>query len=265
MEPPGSCSVLLLLATLAFAVDNSFMIVLFTKNLSKAKAMAAIVAGVVAAVVVRGAATFALAQVEEAVPIKLIGGIVLIAMIIWQMRSHTEQESKSDVWGAIGAIILADLVMSLDNTFVIVSETKSTEMLLLAVFINIPILIGACLLFQKLIGKCEWVLNLATAVLLGTAVSMIASDSVVAFAYPMLLAVVVGMTFFSVVWAKDNFAEVVSIGNHFAEDFFFTDLWIKVILGKVIYIFDNFTEVRKRRVAEVFGPPRKRLSPVLNE
>ncbi|MGE5328288.1 MAG: TerC family protein [Deltaproteobacteria bacterium] len=198
MEPPGGCSFIVWVATLVLAIDNCLFIVLYTRNLLKFRELAVIIA-ILGAVACRGLTSFSLFQVSDDAPVKLIGGILLMIMVAWQVYSQSgerEKQAKTTFWSAVGPCIAIDLITSVDITIVLVGESASIEALVTGVLINIPILIIGSFIIEKVVSKWNWVLKLAPAVLFGTAVHMILSDSMIAFSYATIVAIAAGTILF---------------------------------------------------------------------
>jgi len=197
MEPPSSNYIYLMVITIAFAADQSLMIALATKKLTKVKAKVAIVLAVFAAVAMRAVATLGLLEIEHSIPVKLCGGILLIGFLIWQMITESKQkEAKTSFWGVVMAILVADAVMSLDNTFALVGLTTDLDMLKFGVWINIPVLLITSFIAECLVRRFKVVFIGATAFLVGTAGYLIMTDKIISFPHPIFAAIAIGVAAF---------------------------------------------------------------------
>ena len=165
--------------------DNAIVIALACRNLPDKLRMRGIVWGTVGAIGIR-IALIAFAVTMLQLPfLKLIGGILLLWIGIKLLNEddeHTDINGSDRLWGAVKTVIVADLVMSLDNVIAIASAAEQAageHQLLLVVFgivVSIPIIVWGSTLVLKLMEKFPVIVTLGAALLGYIAGGMIFSD-----------------------------------------------------------------------------------------
>jgi YjbE family integral membrane protein len=112
--------------------------------------------------------------------LKLAGGCVLLWIAFRLLVSDVEEhhvEAVEDLWRAVRIVVVADIVMSLDNVIAVAAAAAGSYLLLgLALAVSIPIVIGGAALIMALLARFP-VLVWAGAALLGwIAGGLIAAD-----------------------------------------------------------------------------------------
>ncbi|BEV13853.1 TerC family protein [Herbaspirillum sp. DW155] len=168
--------------------DNAIVIALACRNLPDKLRMKGIVWGTVGAIAIR-IALIAFAVTMLQLPfLKLVGGILLLWIGIKLLNEddqHTDIDGSDRLWGAVKTVIVADLVMSLDNVIAIASAAEQAageHQLLLVVFgivVSIPIIVWGSTLVLKLMEKFPVIVTLGAALLGYIAGGMIFSDAAV--------------------------------------------------------------------------------------
>ncbi len=103
--------------------------------------------------------------------LKLIGGVALLfiaaKLLVPEAADRNEVEAVAHLWRAIGIVIVADIVMSLDNIIAVAAAAKG-DVLLLAIGLaaSIPLLVIGAALIMALLGRLP-ILVWAGAALLG--------------------------------------------------------------------------------------------------
>lgn len=168
--------------------DNIGVIALATKNLPESIAKKARVTGAAAAILLRilfaCGITYILAI--EWLPIKLVGGLLLVK-ITWDfVKPHNETHEDESVkesskfWDAIWVIVLADISMSLDNVLAIAAAANGNLLLIIfGILLNIPIIIFGSKLVADLMTKHKIVIYIGGAILAHTSFKMIFEDRLV--------------------------------------------------------------------------------------
>ncbi len=151
--------------------DNAVVIALACRNLSRRQRKHGIFWGVLGAIVLRVALTFFAMGLLVYPWLRLVGGVLLVwigVKLIAQDDSAEKRVKASDrLLTAVGTIIVADLVMSLDNVVAVAAAAKgSLVLLILGLIISIPIVIVGSQIIMKLIERFP-VLVLAGGGLLG--------------------------------------------------------------------------------------------------
>ena len=111
-----------------------------------------------AAVVLRIALTVVAAALLELSYLQIIGGILLLyigAQLLSEDGDHEEGDvEKASLMVAIRTILIADLVMSLDNVIAVAAAAKgNTTLLILGLAISIPMVVFGSALMIKLMAR----------------------------------------------------------------------------------------------------------------
>ena len=144
--------------------DNAVVIALACRQLPAAQRMKGIVWGTAGAIVLRVILiAFALTLLQ--VPyLKLVGAILLLWIGIKLLIPHAEDEhghiqASDKLWGAIKTVIVADLVMSIDNVIAIAGaaqgagEQHQLALVIFGLLVSIPIIVGGSQLVLKLMDR----------------------------------------------------------------------------------------------------------------
>ena len=156
--------------------DNAVVIALACRRLPPAQRVKGIIWGTVGAIVLR-IALIAFALTLLSVPyLKLVGAVLLvwigIKLLHPEDEDHAQIEASDRLWGAVKTVIVADLVMSVDNVLAIAGAAQnageSHELLLviLGLLISIPIIVGGSQLVIRVMERWPWVIR-GGAMLLG--------------------------------------------------------------------------------------------------
>jgi len=90
-------------------------------------------------------------------------------------------ESSSNLWAAIKTILIADLVMSLDNVIGVAAAAKgSLVLLVLGLLISIPLVIFGATMLMKLMERFPIIITIGAGILGWVSGEMAATDPVVA-------------------------------------------------------------------------------------
>lgn len=168
--------------------DNIGVIALATKNLPKKHAKAASLIGVISAVVLRiiFACLITYILMIEWLPIRLVGGIILIYITVSFIKPQKVHEDSTNIHmhtsnkftGAVLSIVAADATMSLDNVLAIASLAHGNNALIVfGLILNIPIIFFGSQLVADLMNKYPIVTYIGAAILAHTSFKMIFEDS----------------------------------------------------------------------------------------
>ncbi|HEV8531277.1 MAG TPA: TerC family protein [Methylomirabilota bacterium] len=166
---------------LMLAGDNALVIALAVRSLPKRQQLLGRVFGTAGAVLLR-IILIALAIALLKIPfLQLIGGLVLVG-IAFKLVRPTAEEGKhvrqgSSLRSAIGIIIVADLVMSLDNVLGVAAAAHGDmRLVVFGIALSIPIVVWGSGLLARLMNRAPWVIWLGGAVLGYVAGDMILDD-----------------------------------------------------------------------------------------
>ena len=138
--------------------DNAVVIALAARSLPAEQQKKAIIFGSGAAVVLRIGLTVVAAKLLELSYLQIVGGILLLWVGTQLLHGDDEGDEsgseKAGLWVAIRTILIADLVMSLDNVIAVAAAAKgSMTLLILGLAISIPLVIFGSQLMIKLMDR----------------------------------------------------------------------------------------------------------------
>jgi len=138
--------------------DNAVVIALAARSLPPEQQKKAILFGSGAAVVLRIGLTVVAAKLLELSYLQIVGGILLLWVGTQLLHGDDEGDEggdeKAGLWVAIRTILIADLVMSLDNVIAVAAAAKgSMTLLVLGLAISIPLVIFGSKLMIKLMDR----------------------------------------------------------------------------------------------------------------
>ncbi len=164
--------------------DNAVVIALACRNLPHKQRKLGIFYGVIGAVVLRVILTFFAVKLLQLPYLQLIGAALLlwigVKLIAEDEGDGEEIEASDKLISAVKTVIIADLVMSLDNVIGVAGAAKgSLTLLIFGLVISIPLVVLGAQLIMKLIERFP-ILVIAGGGLLGYIAGEIAvSDSAV--------------------------------------------------------------------------------------
>ncbi|WP_174615911.1 TerC family protein [Virgibacillus ihumii] len=163
--------------------DNAVVIAMATKALPKHQRNKAILIGTGGAVLLRILFAILIVFLLQAPLVHLIGGILLIGIavnLLMEDEEETEIKSSGTIIKAVGTIIMADAIMSLDNVVAIAGAANGhLGMIAIGVAVSIPIMIFGSKLIVRMMDRYAWIAYVGAGILAWTAGGMIMEDQVV--------------------------------------------------------------------------------------
>jgi YjbE family integral membrane protein len=160
--------------------DNAVVIAMAVRSLPEKQRQKGILLGTAGAVLLRIGLTFVAARLLEVPLVKLAGGLMILWIAFKLLVGESEENNMKAVKGlsqAIITILMADLVMSLDNVLGVAGASKGNLLLLfVGLATSIPIVIFASKLITRLMDRFPIIVLLGAAVLGRVAGEMIMSD-----------------------------------------------------------------------------------------
>jgi len=167
--------------------DNAVVIALACRNLPKTQRMRGILWGTAGAIALRVVLiAFALTLLE--IPfLKLVGGALLLWIGVKLLLDEHEDhniEGGSTLLAAIRTIVIADLIMSLDNIIAIAAAAQNAAedhqigLVTFGLLVSVPIIVWGSTLVLKLIDRFPVVVTLGAALLGWIAGGMLISDHI---------------------------------------------------------------------------------------
>ena len=150
--------------------DNAVVIALAARGLPPEQQKKAIFWGSGAAVVLRIVLTVVAAKLLELPYLQIIGGLLLLWIGAQLLSDDEEDEGDSQEDGglmaAVRTILIADVVMSLDNVIAVAAAAKGNDVLLIiGLAISIPLVIFGSALMIKLMERYPVIVLLGAALI----------------------------------------------------------------------------------------------------
>jgi YjbE family integral membrane protein len=172
--------------------DNAVVIAMASRNLPKELQKKAIFWGSAAAIILRVILTLTAVQLLTLPYLKIIGAVLLVYIGVQLLAEGDEEEDgiegSSNIFNAIKTILIADIVMSLDNVIAVVGvankapEEARIPLILIGLALSIPLIIFGSTLLLKIMDKFPFIVVLGAALLGLLAGEMILTDpSLVSF------------------------------------------------------------------------------------
>jgi YjbE family integral membrane protein len=141
--------------------DNAVVIALACRNLPRKQRALGIFWGVIGAVVLRIVLTFFAVQLLLLAYVQLVGAALLvwigIKLVAEDEGDGPEVAASDRLISAVKTVIIADLVMSLDNVIGVAAAAKGSLLLLVfGLVISIPLVVIGAQLIMKLIERLPW-------------------------------------------------------------------------------------------------------------
>ncbi|GAB3500734.1 TerC family protein [Curvibacter fontanus] len=151
--------------------DNAVVIALAARSLPPHQQKKAILFGSAAAVVLRIALTVVAAHLLQLSFLQVVGGVLLLYIGVQLLSEDDDEEAGHGKEGgglmaAVRTILIADLVMSLDNVIAVAAAAKGNDvLLLLGLAISIPLVIFGSTLMIKLMERFPIIVTLGAALI----------------------------------------------------------------------------------------------------
>lgn len=175
----------IILANILLSGDNAVVIAMAARSLKPEHQKRAVIWGSAAAIVMRVVLTIVAVKLLTLPFLKIIGGLLLF-WIGYQLLTDSAGEADIQAHATIGAairtILVADLVMSLDNVIAVASaadkapEYARLTLLIIGLASSIPLIIAGSTLLIKVMDRFPVIITGGAALLGYLAGSMIVSD-----------------------------------------------------------------------------------------
>jgi len=174
----------IILANVVLSGDNAVVIALAARSLPAHQQKKAIFWGSAAAIVMRIILTIIAVEMLRWPYLKIVGGLLLIYIGVSLLGEEEDDESgdaqSAGMIAAIRTILVADLVMSLDNVLAVAAAAKGdTPLLVIGLAISIPLIIFGSTLLLKVMERFPIIITLGAALLGFLAGEMILTDPAV--------------------------------------------------------------------------------------
>ncbi|MDR7316578.1 TerC family protein [Brevibacillus nitrificans] len=164
--------------------DNAVVIAIACRKLAPQQRKRAILWGTFLAVIVRVIATVLAVYLLKIPYLYLVGGAVLLWISYNLLREEDEDsqiESSEDMVQAVKTIVVADVMMGLDNVLAIAGAANGNIVLIvLGLIISVPLMVFGSQLILKAMERFNWLVYLGSAVLAWAAANMITNEEIIA-------------------------------------------------------------------------------------
>jgi len=173
---------------LVLSGDNALVIGMAARRLPPTQRRLAIILGGGAAIALRVLFATIAAFLLTVPLLEATGGLILL-WVAWKLLqdsgpAHETRESLS-IFGALKTIVVADVVMSLDNILAIAGVSHGDiGLLLFGLLLSMPLILFGSGLISALLNRLPWLGLLGSAILAWTAGAMVIEDQIVSGLLP---------------------------------------------------------------------------------
>lgn len=172
----------IMMVNIVLSGDNAVVIAMAARGLPEKQQKAAILWGSGGAVVLRVILTVVAVALLKVPFLQFVGGLMLV-WIAYQLlveedeQEGTEHHGHGNLMGAVKTILIADVVMSLDNTLAIAGVAKGNYTLLgLGLALSIPLVVFGSTIIMKAMDRFPALVYIGAGLIAYTAGEMIDSD-----------------------------------------------------------------------------------------
>jgi YjbE family integral membrane protein len=170
----------IIMVDLVLAGDNAVVIGLAARNIPKEKQKTVIIWGTIGAVVIRLVATILVVWLLKIPGLLLVGGVVLIWIaykLLIEEKKHDNIAAKSTMLQAISTVIVADMMMGIDNVIAVAGVADGDMLLIvLGLIISVPIMVFGSTFVIVLMDKFPIVIYIGSGILAFTAGKMMLDE-----------------------------------------------------------------------------------------
>ncbi len=174
----------IMLINIVLSGDNAVVIALAARNLAPGHRKLAILWGSLGAIVLRVGLTIIAVQLLKIPFLQFVGALLLIWIAIKLLiegddpiRTH---HAQGNLTGAVKTILIADVVMSLDNTLAIAGVARgNTTLLIIGLVLSVPLIVLGSTIVMKFMDRFPVVVYIGAGLIAWTAGEMIDSDAAV--------------------------------------------------------------------------------------
>ncbi len=167
---------------LSLGGDNALLIAMAVRTLPRREQLLGRVGGTIGAVAFRFLFIVAVTYLLRVPFLEAAGGVILILIAVKLLRQDAGGEGRAarhgtTLWEAIWIIMLADIIMSLDNVLAVAGASHGNFMLVLfGIGLSIPIVVWGAGFLAKLMNRFPWIVWLGGGVLGWVAGELVVED-----------------------------------------------------------------------------------------
>ena len=173
----------IMLVNVVLSGDNAVVIALAARNLPPQHQKTAILWGSGGAIVLRVVLTVVAVELLKIPYLQALGGVLLVWIALQLLVEEDEEDGQDthhahdNLFSAVKTILIADVVMSLDNTLAIAGVAKGNwSLLVIGLGLSIPLIVAGSTLIMKIMDSFPIVVYVGAALIAWTAGEMIDSD-----------------------------------------------------------------------------------------
>lgn len=171
----------IMLVNIVLSGDNAVVIALAARNLPPKHQKMAILWGSGGAIVLRILLTIVAVQLLKLPFLQFLGGLLLIwiavQLLIESDEAEDSHQAHDSLYGAVKTILIADVVMSLDNTLAIAGVAKGDwTLLIVGLALSIPLIVVGSTVIMKIMDRYPVVVYIGAGLIAWTSGEMIDSD-----------------------------------------------------------------------------------------
>ena len=165
--------------------DNAVVIALACRGLPHRQRVWGMVIGAGLAVVLLVVFTGVVARLMELPYLEAAGGLALfyiaVKLLLPENADETEVQAEAHLWRAVRIVVVADIIMSLDNIIAVATAAQGNLVLLIiGLAVSIPIIIAGAALIMALLDRLPILVWIGAALLGWVAGEAIVTDTAVA-------------------------------------------------------------------------------------
>jgi YjbE family integral membrane protein len=170
----------IMMVNIILSGDNAVVIALASRCLPKKQQRLAILWGSAGAIGLRVVLTIVAVILLQIPYLQFIGGLLLVwiaAKLLMEDESCENVEASDSLWAAVKTIIIADIIMSLDNTLAIAAIAKGDWLLLiLGLGLSIPLIIFGSQILVTIMNRFPLIVYAGAGLIAWTAGEMMIRD-----------------------------------------------------------------------------------------
>jgi YjbE family integral membrane protein len=165
--------------------DNAVVIAMAVRSLPPRQKKLGIFWGAFGAVGLRIALTLVAVMLLEMSGLRLAGGLTLV-WVTWKLVRPADEngeghvKASANLWEAVRIVIVADLIMSLDNVLAVAAAAKGRfDLLVFGLALSIPIILCCSVIIANLMNRYPWLVLLGGIVLGKVAGELLVTDPLI--------------------------------------------------------------------------------------
>ena len=174
----------IMMVNIVLSGDNAVVIALAARNLPAKQQKMAVLWGSGGAIVLRVLLTIVAVALLKIPFLQFFGALLLIwiavKLLIEEDEANGQHHAHDNLFGAVKTILVADIVMSLDNTLAIAGVAKGDWTLLIAgLVLSIPLIVFGSTIIMKMIERFPVIVYIGAGLIAFTSGEMIDSDQAI--------------------------------------------------------------------------------------